>query len=26
MKAVTMHLFAIRQDAGGWNATVVLDV
>ncbi len=26
VKAVTMHRFAIRQDAGGWNATVVLDV
>lgn len=26
VKAVTMHRFAIRQDADGWKATVVLDV
>jgi len=26
VKAVTMHRFAIRKDADGWNATVVLDV
>ncbi len=26
VKAVTMHLFGIKQDAGRWRTTVVLDI
>jgi len=26
VKAVTMHMFGIRREAGGWKATVVLDI
>lgn len=26
VKAVTFHMFEVRQDKGGWSATVVLDI
>ncbi len=26
VKAVTMHMFAVRRGTSGWNATVVLDI
>ena len=26
VKAVTMHMFGVRREAGGWKATVVLDI
>ena len=26
VKAVTMHMFGVKQQGGGWKATVVLDI
>lgn len=26
VKAVTMHMFGVRREGGGWKATVVLDI